>query len=51
MELEHHDERHDDERQDQDRRQTEKPSSPAEQAVVNPPFASEGLEQVCDSHC
>lgn len=46
MELEHHDERH-----DQDRRQTEKPAPPAEQAVVNPPFASEGLEQVRDSHC
>lgn len=46
MELEHQDERH-----DQDRRQTEKPASPAEQAAVNPPFASEGLEQVRDSHC
>lgn len=46
MEPEHHDERH-----DQDRRQTEKPASPAEQAVVNLPFASEGLEQVRDSHC
>jgi len=46
MELEHHDERH-----DQRARQTEKPASPAEQAVVNPPFASEGLEQVRDSHC
>ncbi|WP_426419070.1 hypothetical protein [Bradyrhizobium genosp. A] len=46
MELEQHDERH-----DQDRRQTEKSVSPAEQAVVNPPFASEGLEKVRDSHC
>lgn len=46
MELEHHDERH-----DQDRRQTEKSASPAEPVVVNPPFASEGLEQVRDSHC
>jgi hypothetical protein len=46
MELEHQDERH-----DQDRRQTEKSTSRAEQAVVNPPFASEGLEQVRDSHC
>lgn len=49
MEPEHHDERH-----DQDRRQTEqteKSASPAEPAVVNPPFASEGLEQVRDSHC
>lgn len=51
MELEHHDERHGDERHDQDRRQTEKSAPPAEPAVVNPPFASEGLEQVRDSHC
>lgn len=46
MELEQHDEHH-----DQDRRQTEKSASPAEQAVVNPPFASEGPEQIRDSHC
>ncbi|WP_426407876.1 hypothetical protein [Bradyrhizobium ganzhouense] len=46
MELEQHDERH-----DQDARQTEKSASPARQAVVNPPFASEGLEQIRDSHC
>lgn len=46
MELEQQNERH-----DQDRRQTEQSPSPAEQAVVNPPFASEGLEQVRDSHC
>ncbi|QQN62412.1 hypothetical protein JIR23_22970 [Bradyrhizobium diazoefficiens] len=46
MELEQHDEHH-----DQDRRQTEKSASPAEQAVFNPPFASEGLEQIRDSHC
>ncbi|MBR0689393.1 hypothetical protein JQ612_07060 [Bradyrhizobium manausense] len=46
MELEQHDERHGSER-----RQTGEPAAAAEQAVVNPPFASEGLEQVRDSHC
>lgn len=46
MELEQQDERH-----DQDPRRTEKSPSPVGQAVVNPPFASEGLEQVRDSHC
>lgn len=40
-----------DEAHKSDRQQTERSASPAAQAVVNPPFASEGLEQVRDSHC
>ena len=46
MELEQHDERGESKRQ-----HTEPVASPAEQAAVRPPFASEGLEQVRDSHC
>jgi len=46
MELEHRNEAH-----KSDRPQPERPASSAEHAVVNPPFASEGLEQVRDSHC
>jgi hypothetical protein len=46
MEPQHHDEA-----PKLDRQPTERPASSAEQAVVNPPFASEGLEQVRDSHC
>ncbi|WP_271618012.1 hypothetical protein ACNJX9_16505 [Bradyrhizobium sp. DASA03076] len=46
MELEQHDERH-----ESNREHTAPVASPAEQAAVDPPFASEGLEQVRDSHC
>jgi hypothetical protein len=46
MEPEHSDDRH-----DQDRQRSEPPASRAEQAVFKPPFASEGLEQIRDSHC
>ena len=46
MEPQHRNEAH-----ESDRQQTEPPASTAEHAVVNPPFASEGLEQVRDSHC
>ncbi|WP_194482038.1 hypothetical protein [Bradyrhizobium sp. CCBAU 53338] len=34
-----------------DRQQAERSASSAEHAAVNPAFASEGLEQVRDSHC
>jgi len=46
MELEQHDER-----REQNRQHSEPVASRAEQAAVDPPFASEGLEQVRDSHC
>lgn len=46
MEPQHRDEAH-----KSDRQQSERSASTAEHAVVNPPFASEGLEQVRDSHC
>ncbi|WP_167353954.1 hypothetical protein [Bradyrhizobium manausense] len=46
MELEQHDKH-----RESNRQHTEPVVSPAEQAAVDPPFASEGLEQVRDSHC
>ncbi|SFI35083.1 hypothetical protein SAMN05216525_107223 [Bradyrhizobium sp. Gha] len=46
MELEQRDERHESNPQ-----RTEPVARRAEQAAVNPPFASEGLERVRDSHC
>ena len=46
MELEQHDERRETTRQ-----RAEPVASQAEHAAVSPPFASEGLEQVRDSHC
>ncbi len=42
---------HGDERRETNRQRPERSVSSAEPAVVNPPFASEGLEQVRDSHC
>jgi hypothetical protein len=46
MELEQHDERR------ESNRQPSEPAAPrAEQAAARPPFASEGLEQLRDSHC
>jgi hypothetical protein len=42
---------HRDEAQESERRQTEKSTSSGKHAVVKPPFASEGLERVRDSHC
>jgi hypothetical protein len=46
MELEQHDERHESNRQ-----HTEPAAPRAEQAAVDPPLASEGLERLRDSHC
>ena len=46
MELEQHDERCETNRQP-----AERVAPRAEPAAVSPPFASEGLEQVRDSHC
>jgi hypothetical protein len=46
MEPQHQDEAH-----ERDPQPTERPASPAEQVDFNLPFASEGLEQVRDSHC
>ncbi|MCG2630859.1 hypothetical protein L6654_29950 [Bradyrhizobium sp. WYCCWR 13023] len=46
MELEQRDER-----RKSNRQPAEPAASRAEQAAVDPPFASEGLEQVRDSHC
>jgi hypothetical protein len=40
-----------DEAHKSDRQQSERSASPAERVAVNPPFASEGLEQLRDSHC
>lgn len=45
MEAQQHDERH------ESNTQTEPSASAAEQAAFTPPFASEGLERVRDSHC
>ncbi|WP_164938609.1 hypothetical protein [Bradyrhizobium guangdongense] len=42
---------HQDEAREQDPHHTERPASPAAHADFNLPFASEGLEQVRDSHC
>ena len=46
MELEHREDRSDVERQ-----KTENSEPGADQATLTTPFASEGLEQVRDSHC
>ncbi|MGY3343905.1 MULTISPECIES: hypothetical protein [unclassified Bradyrhizobium] len=46
MELEQRDERYESNPQ-----RTEPVARRGEQAAVKPPFASEGLEQVRDSHC
>ena len=40
-----------DEHHESDRPQTDPSALNAERAPVNPPFASEGLEQIRDSHC
>ncbi|WP_342740350.1 hypothetical protein [Bradyrhizobium sp. B117] len=46
MELEHREDR-----TDRDRQATKQSVPNADQAAFTPPFASEGLEQVRDSHC
>lgn len=46
MELQQHDER-----RESNRPHIEPVAPRAQQAAVNPPFASEGLEQLRDSHC
>lgn len=46
MELEHREDR-----ADKDAPATEQSATNADQAAFTPPFASEGLEQVRDSHC
>jgi len=40
-----------DEAHESDRQQADRSASPAKRDDFNPPFASNGLEQVRDSHC
>lgn len=46
MEPERSEDRH-----ESDQQPTERSESNAEQTIFTPPFATEGLEQVRDSHC